>query len=34
MGMDLIVHVNKEGLMQGIGPLTHGSVVHTEVMKT
>jgi sulfate adenylyltransferase subunit 2 len=33
-GMDLIVHVNQEGLEQGIGPFTHGSQVHTDVMKT
>jgi sulfate adenylyltransferase subunit 2 len=33
-GMDLIVHVNEEGLAQGIGPFTHGSQVHTDVMKT
>jgi sulfate adenylyltransferase subunit 2 len=33
-GMDLIVHVNADGLAQGIGPFTHGSQVHTDVMKT
>jgi sulfate adenylyltransferase subunit 2 len=33
-GMDLIVHINQEGLDQGIGPFTHGSSVHTDVMKT
>jgi sulfate adenylyltransferase subunit 2 len=33
-GMDLIVHVNEEGLAQGIGPFTHGSQLHTDVMKT
>jgi sulfate adenylyltransferase subunit 2 len=33
-GMDLLVHVNAEGLAQGIGPITHGSQVHTDVMKT
>ncbi len=33
-GMDLIVHVNEEGLAQGIGPFSHGSQVHTDVMKT
>jgi sulfate adenylyltransferase subunit 2 len=33
-GMDLLVHVNREGLAQGIGPVTHGSQVHTDVMKT
>jgi sulfate adenylyltransferase subunit 2 len=34
LGVDLIVHVNEEGLKQGIGPFTHGSAVHTDVMKT
>ncbi len=33
-GMDLIVHVNEDGVKQGIGPFTHGSRVHTDVMKT
>jgi sulfate adenylyltransferase subunit 2 len=31
---DLIVHFNKEGFEKGIGPFTHGSKVHTDVMKT
>jgi sulfate adenylyltransferase subunit 2 len=34
LGMQLLVHVNQEGLKQGIGPFTHGSQVHTDVMKT
>lgn len=34
VGMELIVHVNPEGVKQGIGPFTHGSAVHTDVMKT
>jgi sulfate adenylyltransferase subunit 2 len=34
LGLDLIVHTNQEGLAQGIGPFTHGSAVHTDVMKT
>jgi sulfate adenylyltransferase subunit 2 len=34
LGMDLIVHVNPEGRAQGIGPFTHGSQIHTDVMKT
>ena len=33
-GMQLIVHVNQDGLKQGIGPFTHGSQIHTDVMKT
>ena len=34
VGMKLIVHVNPEGLALNINPFTHGSVVHTDVMKT
>ena len=34
LGLDLIVHVNQDGLARGIGPITHGSEVHTDVMKT
>jgi len=34
LGMQLIVYVNRDGLAQGIGPFTHGSQVHTDVMKT
>jgi sulfate adenylyltransferase subunit 2 len=33
-GLDLIVHINQEGLAQGINPFTHGSAIHTDVMKT
>ncbi len=33
-GLDLIIHVNEEGLRQGINPFTHGSAKHTDVMKT
>ena len=33
-GMELIVHINEEGVAQGIGPFTHGSSLHTDVMKT
>jgi sulfate adenylyltransferase subunit 2 len=32
--IELIVYVNEEGVAQGIGPFTHGSAVHTDVMKT
>ncbi|HEY7992024.1 MAG TPA: sulfate adenylyltransferase subunit CysD [Stellaceae bacterium] len=34
LGLDLIVHINQEGVAQGVGPFTHGSSVHTEIMKT
>ena len=34
LGVDLRVHINEEGVRQGISPLTHGSKVHTDVMKT
>lgn len=34
LGWDLIVHINEEGVEQGIGPFTHGSAVHTDIMKT
>jgi sulfate adenylyltransferase subunit 2 len=34
LGLDLIVHINQEGVEQGIGPFSHGSAVHTDVMKT
>ena len=33
-GWDLIVHFNKEGFEAGVGPFTHGSKVHTDIMKT
>ncbi|MCP5382469.1 MAG: sulfate adenylyltransferase subunit CysD [Kordiimonadaceae bacterium] len=32
--LDLIVHINKEGVQQGIGPFSHGSATHTDIMKT
>ena len=34
LGLDLIVHVNPEGLAMNINPMTHGSVVHTDIWKT
>jgi sulfate adenylyltransferase subunit 2 len=34
LGVDLLVHVNPEGLAMGINPFDHGSEVHTNVMKT
>ncbi|MEA2078166.1 MAG: sulfate adenylyltransferase subunit CysD [Candidatus Marinimicrobia bacterium] len=33
-GWNLIVHYNKEGFETGIGPFSHGSKVHTDIMKT
>ena len=32
--LQLIVHTNPDGVAQGINPFTHGSAVHTDVMKT
>jgi sulfate adenylyltransferase subunit 2 len=34
LGIDLRVHINAEGLAMGINPFTHGSALHTDVMKT
>jgi sulfate adenylyltransferase subunit 2 len=34
LGLDLIVHVNEDGRTAGINPITHGSAIHTDVMKT
>lgn len=34
LGLDLLVHINQEGVQAGINPITHGSKVHTDVMKT
>ena len=34
LGLDLIVHINQEGVDEGVGPFTHGSEKHTDVMKT
>ncbi|MCD6337211.1 MAG: sulfate adenylyltransferase subunit CysD [Candidatus Marinimicrobia bacterium] len=33
-GWNLIVHHNKEGFETGVGPFSHGSKVHTDIMKT
>ena len=33
-GVELIVYTNQDGVRAGIGPFTHGSQVHTDVMKT
>lgn len=34
LGVDLIVHINQEGVSEGVGPFSHGSAVHTDIMKT
>jgi sulfate adenylyltransferase subunit 2 len=34
LGLDLLVHVNPDGILRGVGPFSHGSSVHTDVMKT
>ncbi|MSQ93420.1 MAG: sulfate adenylyltransferase subunit CysD [Gemmataceae bacterium] len=34
LGLELLTYTNPEGLAAGINPFTHGSAVHTDVMKT
>jgi sulfate adenylyltransferase subunit 2 len=34
LGLDLIVYINQEGVDAGIGPFSHGSQKHTDIMKT
>ena len=34
LGLNLIVHINQQGLKRGVGPISHGSSLHTDVMKT
>jgi sulfate adenylyltransferase subunit 2 len=34
LGMDLIVHINQDGVQRGINPFDSGSSLHTQVMKT
>ena len=34
LGLDIIIHTNQEGVNAGIGPFTHGSEKHTDIMKT
>ncbi|MGY0798272.1 sulfate adenylyltransferase subunit CysD [Lysobacter sp. A286] len=34
MGVELHVHTNADGVARGIGPISHGATVHTDVMKT
>ena len=34
LGIELLVHINQEGLARGISPIASGSALHTQVMKT
>ena len=34
LNLPLIVHINQDGLKKGIGPQSHGSKLHTDIMKT
>ena len=34
LGLDLRVHINQDGVREGVGPFTHGSQLHTDIMKT
>jgi sulfate adenylyltransferase subunit 2 len=34
LGLDLIVHINQDGVKRGISPIASGSQLHTQVMKT
>ncbi|MEN1727902.1 MAG: sulfate adenylyltransferase subunit CysD [Pseudomonadota bacterium] len=34
MGMELIVHINQDGVDQKVGPFSHGSKTHIDIMKT
>lgn len=34
LGLDIIVHINQQGVAQGVGPFSHGSKKHTDIMKT
>lgn len=33
-GLDLLVHINPDGVADNVGPFSHGSAVHTDIMKT
>jgi sulfate adenylyltransferase subunit 2 len=33
-GFDLLIHINQEGVEQGVSPFTHGSALYTDIMKT
>lgn len=34
LGLDLLIHINEEGVQRGVSPVESGSSVHTQVMKT
>ena len=34
LGLDVLVYKNEEGISAGVGPFTHGSAKHTDIMKT
>jgi sulfate adenylyltransferase subunit 2 len=34
LGLELLVHINRDGLARGISPIASGSAIHTHVMKT
>jgi len=34
LGLELLVHTNPDGLRDGVGPISHGSAAHTDIMKT
>ena len=34
LGMELIVHINEQGVKEGVNPFSRGSSVHTDIMKT
>lgn len=34
LGLDVMVHINQEGVEAGVGPFSHGSKKHTDIMKT
>lgn len=34
LGLEVLVHINEDGVKAGVGPFTHGSQKHTDIMKT
>ncbi len=34
LGLELIVHINPEGIAKNVNPFDHGSALHTQIMKT